>query len=328
MMTERQQNGGIATLLDRHIGARIIWTPQIEALGLAIAEWLEAGLPGGSAYGMQRCGKTRALTYLKSEISDFTGMEVATFFITIAHSLRAVSDATLLKGFLRDAGCMFYAHPDRAILITRLSDFIEQWCEKLNTRRVLILIDEAQNIQFGNYGVPTDLYNLLEVKSLQPFILLVGQPELALTPDSMLEDNHLHVYGRFFKKMMRFSGAATSSFSKILQGFDMVSITPVGEHLAPASSVLFPDQYADGWRFEALAHPMMDALQLILDQHKINEFHIPMQDFVSALRCLLGQLHRKPKLFNKPLSAQAVNAYRDAGLSQTLLAYARVEPKN
>ncbi|MFD2272691.1 hypothetical protein ACFS07_20105 [Undibacterium arcticum] len=140
---------GLLELLDSHAGGRVVWTPQVEQLGLAIAEWMMLGLPGGAAYGQQRCGKIDGFDFSEAnnervcECSD-NGL----FLWNIGESLRPVPEPTLLRGFLSETGYMLTSHKDRSVLMTRLVHFIVQNCEAEAARRALILVDEAQNIHF------------------------------------------------------------------------------------------------------------------------------------------------------------------------------------
>ncbi|MFC6520989.1 ATP-binding protein [Undibacterium arcticum] len=239
---------GLLELLDSHAGGRVVWTPQVEQLGLAIAEWMMLGLPGGAAYGQQRCGKSMALTFLKRTMSEYVNVPTTVFLWNIGESLRPVPEPTLLRGFLSETGYMLTSHKDRSVLMTRLVHFIVQNCEAEAARRALILVDEAQNIHFSNYGVLIELFNLLERENCRPFIMLVGQPELALVPETILDENKLHVYGRFFKKTMQFNGVDPKDFATILEGFDEESPRSDGTVLPPMSKALFPERYEQGWR--------------------------------------------------------------------------------
>jgi hypothetical protein len=312
-------------LLDLHVGGRIVWTPQVEQLGLAIAEWMMLGLPGGAAYGQQRSGKSMALTFMKRTMSDYVNVPVTVHHWNVGESARPPTEATLLRGFLSESGYMLSSHKDRSILMTRLVFFIEQCCEMQGTRRVLILVDEAQNIHFANYGLLIECFNLLERRNCRPFILLVGQPELALVPETILEESKLHIYGRFFKKTMQFYGADPQNFAAIIEGFDCESARPDGNVLPPMSKALFPSRYERGWRLADLAEPMTEGLERILIEHKVSEFRVPMQDLVSALRGIVRRLHQRPALFDKSLTKIAIDSFKEGGFIQTLLAYARYQ---
>ncbi|MFD2272689.1 hypothetical protein ACFS07_20095 [Undibacterium arcticum] len=70
---------------------------------------------------------------------------------------------------------------------------------------------------------------------------------------------------------------------------------------------------------------MAEALERILSEHKVSAFRIPMQDLVSATRALVCRLHQQPSLFDSGLTANAVEAFKDGGLTRTLLSYARYQ---
>jgi hypothetical protein len=225
----------LLTLLEAHVDGRVVWTPQVEELGNAIVKWSMLGLPGGAAYGTQRSGKTSAIKYLQREIEQYYTKSVCAYAWSVAKSLRPAPQ-TLLRSFLLQSRYLLVSTRDESILRARLIAFVEQQCEQKKCKRIIFLIDEAQNLHFSDYDVLIAIFNGLEQRGLKPFFMLVGQPELYLMPDTLLDENKLQTYGRFFKKTRRFSGVDTSAFKVILQGFDQESTTTDGRVLSPMPS--------------------------------------------------------------------------------------------
>lgn len=53
-----------------------VWTPEIDRLAQQIAKWIRMDLPGGTVFGQQRNGKSRAVIYLGKILAEILGYEV------------------------------------------------------------------------------------------------------------------------------------------------------------------------------------------------------------------------------------------------------------
>src|SRR5260370_22889012 len=65
-----------------HDGA--IWTPEIERFGQQVARWIRIDIPGATAYGKMRVGKSLALKYLSETLSSLVGYSVEVVIWEIA----------------------------------------------------------------------------------------------------------------------------------------------------------------------------------------------------------------------------------------------------
>lgn len=299
------------------LGNVVVWTPEIERLTQHMADWIALDLPGGSVYGPQRNGKTTAQTMVAQILPDVVGYPVAIFRWSIPDGC-ARSERDFCQERLKQSGYGVTAQRDSAVLRARLYDYMSQAADRLSTRRVVVMIDEAQNLYRVHYGYLIHCYNELERRGLKPFFLLVGQPEMRTAVSEYQGTEDQQIIGRFFVKNYPYLGIHPDDVAAVLTAFD----TPVEQGELSVSERVLPAQHARGWRLMHLAPVIKEAVSLLLRQHNIEEeMRLPMQYLRSTILALLGLMrdqHVDPQSIN---TAHALQALGKSGFTGVMTFY-------
>ncbi len=297
----------------------VIWTPEIECLVQAVVEQIRIDQPGMIVNGPQRNGKSRACRYVAAVLSESIGYPVTTFIWSMPKDI-----ATSSRGFFQErmfqSGCNAVSHRDIVVVKNRFFNHIAERASAEAARRVVIIVDEAQNLGSDDYGSLVFIFNELERRHVRPFILLVGQPELSQISELWLSQDAQQMIGRFSTRTHDYLGIALDDLEQVLEGFD-------NDEDGPQSSPAFrtaPAAYADGWRIVNLAPLMREAVQTVVTAQNVNEqVRLPMQYLRS---CLLAMLYRIIQRRIRPEAltlADAVDCVKATNFAKVLQYYVR-----
>lgn len=248
------------------LGNWAVWTPEIEHLASKILEWMGLDLPGGCVSGLQRCGKSWAVDYLAGSAEDYFGSKVLVSRF-IAQENLADREIAWVGEMLMQNGVIAQARTS-ARLKKRLLDWFHEMLQALAAQRVLLVIDEAQNLSRFHHGQLMYLYNLLEKERMRPFVLLIGQPELEAIAASYSTMNEVQVTGRFYERMHEFKGIGMEHVGQVLEGFEQASVID-GVEQPCGLERLFPEYWRAGWRISAWAPSIVAAMIALAQQHSL-----------------------------------------------------------
>lgn len=299
----------------------VIWTPEVERVAKTVARWVRLDTPGGTVFGKQRNGKSSACTYLAAVLPGTIGYQLAIITWTIPKN-DSSKEREFTQERMQQSGCSAILHRDVAVLRGRLYDHIFQLAAAAGARRIVVIIDEAQNLCAEQYGYLVHCFNALVSRQLRPFFLLVGQPELKETTYSWLRSAELQVVGRFHVNRHVFRGIALSDLKAVLSEFDKSS-TPDGPSRA---SILLPDAYARGWRIADLDVPLREAVQLASRQHNLTEeIRIPMQYLRSTVLAFIYYIVEERVDPMQASSAVLLRCLRESGFLYVITHYVENE---
>jgi len=291
-------------------------------MATAIGEQIRLDSPGMMVSGAQRNGKSSACAYLAAVLPSVIGYPLHVVIWNIPGD-----EKYTLRAFLQErlAQCNYDAisHRDVAVLRKRLIDVLVERTAQRAARRIVMIVDEAQNLSHEDFKRLVHIFNELNSRSIRPFIVLVGQPELKNLTDQWTAMNSMQFVGRFCSRKHDFLGIDLADLEAVLAGFD--------DEEDPEVSAAFrvaPRAYSEGWRIAHLAPLIVDAVRAVSDKQNIQEsVRLPMQ----YLRgCLLSMLYRivqdgmRPQLFPP---AMAIQCLIDSGFADVLQYYIRKENK-
>ncbi|WP_186511276.1 ATP-binding protein [Caenimonas sedimenti] len=296
-----------------------VWTPEIDKLCVTVARWVRMDLPGGTVYGQQRNGKTRAAKYLILGIGSILGYSTAVLHWVIPDQRDGKqTEREFIQEQLQQSGCNRVASRDLAVLRRRCHTHLVELAKTAGSKRIIIMVDEAQNLTRAQYGYLIYCYNALEQLGVYPFFLLIGQPELRNAPQSWHEASAMQVLGRFFAREFIYRGVDCDSIGEVLDAFD----SPVEDEALPPLQQTFPAAYAAGFRLQNLTDAYVEAMQLVMKQHNVaSGLRLPMQYLRASL---LGLLHRcidEHLALEHVNSAMVFQALKDAEFFSVLAYY-------
>jgi hypothetical protein len=262
-----------------------VLTPPIEALVNAVVEWIHIGLPGNSIFGPRRAGKTYALRYLESTLSQALGYPVVTVRWCFPDDKDEIRPKAFLQIALSGSDCEQIVHRDMPVLIKRLVDTLKDRMQVAMARRLIVMVDEAQVLSMANYMQMVYLHNLFERAGLYPYFIVTGQPELTTLRSTWESAKAHHITGRFFVQEHPFTCVAQNDLERVLDCFDEPAKegdpSPVGAVLSQA--------YASGFRLRHAAGAFRTALGILEERHNLGQ-KIPMP--MSYLRISAAALVR------------------------------------
>lgn len=180
----------------------VIWTPEIERLKRFVVGCIRMQLPGCAVSGGQRFGKTYALKYLEQMLEESLGHAIPAVQWSIRpQGTRVITDKSFIQQRMRQTQPMAIMSHHEAVLEGRLHTALVDLALNGGSRMLLIMIDEAQNLDRTGYAHLIFLFNSLEMQGVRPFFLLVGQPELKDAPKIWRQMAGYQVLGRFFNQM-------------------------------------------------------------------------------------------------------------------------------
>ncbi|WP_428000710.1 ATP-binding protein [Acidovorax sp.] len=298
---------------------KIIWTPEIEKVNQFIIESMRMQSRGCAVMGQQCNGKSFATRYLMSLLPMSLGHRVAVVRWSIAGSGGRIArrERAFVQDRLIQSGCMAVAHRDVAILWRRFLMHLSEMAISAGSRSIVIMIDEAQNLQYEEYNWLIHCFNGLEDLNIRPFFMLVGQPELGNATESWKETNGMQVIGRFFTRRHWFYGIGIDDIEVVLDAFDEPH-----EDGGFLSGQLMPQILGTEWRMSAWASLYKEAMEVLMVEHNIPEgLHLPMQMLRSSLLLVLNRVITEKKDPRQVSTASVLQALKDTGFTSSLAYY-------
>lgn len=295
-----------------------IWTPEIERLGQKVALWARLDLPGAMVKGKNRVGKSAAGEYLLDTLSSLMGYPVDVLLWEIEENC-ADSPHGFVQGRMIESGYSAINHRNVEILKNRFFTFIKQRCEEKNTRRLIVIIDEAQNIKRPHFGYLVEYFNRITKLGLKPFFLLIGQPELSDTVNWQgVDGRDMQIVGRFRVNQYHFRGIALGDLKEVLREFDR----PGPEGPPPSLTAYLPEAYANGWCIADIVPALREALGLVMQQHNLREdLRVPMQYLRSTVGAFLHHVAETGENPAQASSATLIKCLKECGFLSVLTNY-------
>lgn len=301
-----------------------VWTPEIDRLGQSVGRWVRMGLPGGTVYGQQRNGKTRACSYLVQFLPEVLGYQMEVLHWTVPEQIESkVSEREFNQEFMQQSDCNRVSSRDISVLRKRFHTHLVDLAIGAGSKRIVIIVDEAQNLFRAQFGYLIHCFNCLEKLGVHPFFLLVGQPELQNTPVSWAEASGMQVLGRFFAREHRYRGVDRIEVGAVLDSFDMPADGETSGDLAKS----YPGEYESGWSLRKLAPFFVEAIDMVMQQHNVQSgLRLPMQYFHATLLGLIYRVMDEKISLSQINTPMVLTALKESGFLNVLAFY--VDPSS
>lgn len=288
---------------------RPLWTPEIDRKAAMVAEWISCDLAGSHIWGVQRTGKSEFAKYLMDVIPTMLeGAVVAVMWSFLG--LKPKNADQLLKRCLIDMDCNTLSSRESLVLQARLVALVAKRCQALNARRVLIIVDEMQNISHELYPVLMSVTADLMKLRLIPHLLSIGQPEMQTTIDLVFQSNYLQMIGRFFQRTEVYYGLTTQDVGELLANMEGADREFTRQH--------FPSRAADGWSIADMATPIEQAAAAMLKEKNIAgaRVRLPLGYLRPALNVMFRRLADDPEsVLDEPA---ALASFKFTGLHRVI----------
>jgi hypothetical protein len=284
-------------------------TPMMEDVYDIVSGEVDKMEIGVSICGTSRFGKTRMMEYIEREI--FKRSPSVTLARVIMTSRSLDTDKKFFAHVLSSVNTEEELYGNGDELRTRAVQFFLIQCSEKQDPRLLFMIDEAQRMTPKNFSYLIDLTNHLERHGMAPTVLLVGQPELLDTRDTLLQQKRKDAVGRFLDNPIVFEGISSSDTLRvILRQYDdyTKAAFPEGSQVCITAAYV-ADLYARGFRIENATDALWGAFKSSAGDLK-TEAVVGMRSLTRAVEMGLTEL---------AISGQAEDALSKRWWKQILL---------
>lgn len=272
-----------------------IVTPMMEATASEVVQSIERGITGIVVFGGQRIGKTRLRRFLMGVAgAHFKRLAVFGMNVPECEEVRErVFFGRLLKTFrhpLWDVG-------NAAQRRDRLVEAATMAARSSGRDQLVLFIDQAQRLTEIHYEWLTDIYDELDERGIELFVILVGQPELTTTCDDYCRRRKNHILGRFMVDRIHYHGIRSSrELARCLDAYDSRSKYPEGTDWT-FTRYFFPEAFDKGWKLSAQARLFWNAFQEV-GRHEavLGTKELPMQFFARAIESFLRRAEQSEGL--------------------------------
>ncbi|MWC31377.1 ATP-binding protein [Paenibacillus sp. MMS18-CY102] len=257
-------------------GRYLIGTEEINRLYEVVTQWIENRVPGGIVSGRPRLGKSRAISYLMHILPADYNNRLSIFDLS-SYQNKAPSEKSFYEDILSGVGHDLVFKGSTSEKRVRLVRYLIEHGIRLDNRRIVFFMDDAQRLSELQYNCLMDVYNDLDKVGIQLTVILVGQPELLHQRSAFIRTKKTQIVGRFMSQDHEFTGIQNPEDLKYcLTGFDQESEYPNGSGWS-FTQYYFPDAFKDGQRFEKVAGTIFEMFMECTTFAGIRKVDIPMQ---------------------------------------------------
>jgi hypothetical protein len=263
-------------------GAIFFPTPPVLEFGETLRGLVESGDTSLICFGQSRGGKSSLFNALVRFGAEQKNAVV--FHAAMSGTGDGATSWPRLARELTDSRAgrsPFHSTSNEEALVKRA----ESEAHELDVHRVLILIDEAQELSTEQLLGLKKFTQVLINRGLSTFVLQFGQPEILAVPNKLASTDRTSLVDRFYLRKHRLRGLRRSEFSLVLACFD-TTVWPAPDGPSYTAHYL-PELSAHGWKMESLSSHFQRAFQSIAKAHFRDPDDIPIKYLVFAATKLL-----------------------------------------
>jgi hypothetical protein len=250
-----------------------------------VDECLFLYISGALVHGRPRMGKSYAIEFVRRDLEQRVP-ELSIYKMRCTRS-QVPSENSFFTTLLSAAKHPAQSGGSKAALRGRLLHKLRQVADQRGDDRVVLFIDEAQNLKEIEYEWLRDLHDDLEYNELRLFTFLVGQTQLLAQKSVFQAQDKEQIVARFMVEELAFRGIASSGeCGAVMAAYDQ------GEY--PAASgwsytrFYVPQAYSAGLRLGESATRLWGAFEEAHIAARIEgPVEIPMKYFTSAIEAAL-----------------------------------------
>lgn len=271
----------------------VLATRAIIELELQIREWVKRKVRGAIVCGRPRLGKTRAIRHLKEHVKTLFGREIAVFVLSCGQEdFGSTTDKAFYTDFLAAVGYGLPHVGQRADKQHRLIEFMKSEALRIGDRKILLIVDEAQNLSSRQLGHLVTIHNALENDGFLLYTYQFGQPELRYRKTALRVANKNQILARFMASEYQFRGIRDKQDVRFaLTRYDDPSASEFPEGSGTSyTEYFFPNAYRKGWRLSQLTDLIFEGFQKTRVQLQVDRAaDIPMAPFTAVVDAILTE---------------------------------------
>lgn len=238
-------------------------TPSVDYAFTQLVDAITSGLTGIAWVAFPRYGKTSAVEIFKKMLkSTYPEMVVISF---IAKSHKSPNEILFYSELLNAAALASPPGRNKDDYLKRLTRSLCTCAASSRSRRVILLIDEAQKLKQDDYAWLIDVSNELRNLHVSLTVALFAQPVLVSQREIFRQTGMEEIIGRFMVTVENFEGTKNANeLEKIMYFYDDPVVTeyPVGSRCS-CTEFFLPYAYRNGWRLHKHAQIFWNAFQSV-----------------------------------------------------------------
>lgn len=261
----------------------VLETPMIQNLRDQLHRTILTGRSGANFMGMPRVGKTWALEQIEGTLVDRMNRPVPTLFVTMP-SMTNPSIKQVHFTLCADLDLKPSASAKEKPLLISLAMAIGEKAKKTNSKSVVLLVDEIQNLAPEQFEALSDLFNQVALLKVKLILITMGNAceKGKKLLKALKHKNYKHIRGRFFVDSYEFSGIrSVEELKACLASYD----NSPHERGKSVLQLAVPEAYLSGWRLEAKADEIWAVYAKYQKALELDCW--PMQFFTAAITLLL-----------------------------------------
>ena len=183
----------------------LITTRKLIELHKEIARWNMTGITGAIIYGYPRTGKTKAITYLAKAFESDAGNNIPVVLWDITD--HTPTEKNFYGSILKAIGLPEPSQRDTALVLkTRIVNTLTVVASETEMRTIILLIDEASELNIKDFIWLMDLYNALMHNDVLLITYMFGTYKLKAIKENLKSIGESQIVGRFMTKEYIFKG--------------------------------------------------------------------------------------------------------------------------
>lgn len=263
-----------------------LWTPVIERNLAMLLEWIVADMRGCLFAGRPLVGKSHFLLYAKRAIPPLLGVAAIQLWSFLGYACGSKEE--VLRSLLLQSGCRAATPRSPSVLLDRLINHLVGAAQSIGSRRVVLLIDELQELPPDMYPVLMSIVSALQTQGLVPCCISMAQPEIQERIQDLYDQAKLQVIGRFFSQVKRFDALTVAEAIETIRNID--------EPDAAFTERWFPHLRDIGWSLGQLGPPLQASIDELRAQKGLpQQVLIPFSHLRPALKFMFRMLANVPE---------------------------------
>ena len=263
----------------------IIRTLEIGKMCKFVQDVIDFGSCGGIIYGRPRIGKTRAVQYCAEHLRTLYGDSLPIIRMSMAE--HKPTERNFYSELLSAAGHPLFDRGTAPALRHRLISWLLSRSSETKYKRVIVFIDEAQNLTTSDYSWLINIYNSLDAENVRLTTLLVGTKELKAVKKSFSASHYDQIIGRFMVDEHEFKGiVGEEAIIPILLDVENSLEYYAGDERINPTKCFFPEAYEDGRSIVELSTDLWAEFSYQREKNGIRNKDIPMIYFMKTILIL------------------------------------------
>jgi hypothetical protein len=265
------------------MGKYAILTDPILEMFDTICQWIDSHAPGGYIYGFSRYGKTFASMFWIAQLLTERYSGRLPYFRLIYKEHDRFSEALFLSELLGACPHERDRAPTKKLMLDRIARHYATSATLHGGNRIVLLVDEAQNMHEPEYQTLCNLENEVEQLGFKLTVVSLGSHELTFQHKALLLMGKVHLTARYMLRSTRFRGIQNQDeLESTLRAYDTLTEWPAGSGNT-FTKHFFPKAFEDGYRIASLAGDMW-SIFAELGPHKPGyHLEVPMEHIAKSI---------------------------------------------